>query len=465
VYNRRDQVQAHTFLKNRLVAALLRTDPDGIDVPLRRTPMGVVSGSIVALLVVAGVLVVAILSPNSGSQNWRKPGALVVDKDTGASFVLAGGTLRPVLNLASARLLLGPKMTVAMVSGKALGGVPRGNPVGIVGAPDTLPAPGRDPVRNWTVCAVTVGADGANRPGVAVSVEVAGGQAPTPDERAVLARAADHSLHLVWHDHRHAVPNEWALRAIGIDPAAAIDVRDSWLDALPAGPDLNAPVASRGQPGPVVDGHPTTTGQLLVVPDAMPHRQHYLVVPDGLIPVSELVATLVLGDPATARAYGSDRVAPVEVSPAAIATTTMVPAPAWQAQLPPAPPAVLHGDPAIDGGVPCLRTVTGPTPAGPRLVVTTAPAGASPDGPGVTRDARVADRVAIGPGAGLLARSAPAPGVTGAGLHLITEGGVRFPVGSPDAAAALGIPADQASAIPTQLTELLPTGPLLSVAP
>jgi hypothetical protein len=142
-----------------------------------------------------------------------------------------------------------------------------------------------------------------------------------------------------------------------------------------------------------------------------------------------------------------------------------VPAPAWQAELPPTPPAALHGNPAADGGVPCLRSVTGPTPAGPELVVAAAPAGASPDGPGVTRDARVADRVAVGPGAGLLAHSAPAPGVSGAGLDLITEGGVRFPVGSANAAAALGIPADQAAAVSARLTDLLPKGPLLSVAP
>lgn len=466
MYNRRDQVQAHSFLENRLVAAVLRAEPDGVDAPLRRTPMGVAGGVIVGLLVVAGVLVVGILSPR-GTQAWRKPGTLVVDKDTGASFVLAADTLRPVLNQASARLLLGPSMTVAVVRGKALAGMPRGNPIGIVGAPDDLPKPGPDPARSWTVCAITVTTDGTDRPGVAVTLEQAGAEPLAADERAALLRAADGSLHLAWRDRRYAVPHDWTLRALDIDPGDAADVRDSWLDALPSGPDLDAPVTSRGDPGPVLDGRPTTTGQLLVVPGPVLERRLYLVAPDGLVPVTELVAALVLGDPETARAYDGQRVAPIEVDPTAVARATMLPAPAWQSELPAMPPTVLTGDRDADGGVPCLRTITGPAPAGPVLVVATEPGGtaAGADGPAVTRDTKVADRVAVAPGAGLLTRSTPAPGVAGAGLHLVTEGGVRFPVATADAATALGIPVEQASAVPARLTELLPTGPLLSTAP
>jgi len=471
VYNRRDQVQAHAFLEKRLVAAVLRAEPDGLESPLRRTPNGVLGGIIVAMLVVAGVLVVALLSPK-GAQTWRKPGSLVVDKDTGASFVLAGDTLRPVLNLASARLLLGDDMSVAAVSGSALVGVPRGNPVGIMGAPDALPQPG-DPARSWSVCAITVEAEGVDRAGVALRVDRVDvtGEAPRPDERALLARAADNSLHLVWRDRRIAVRNDWALRAVGIDPASAVAVRDSWLDALPVGPDLVAPVPSLGQPGPVIDGRPTVTGQMLAVP-ALPQRRIYLVAPDGLIPLTELATALLMGDPASAQAYGTGRIVPIEVSQASIATATMLPALPWQAELPATPPKVLRGDVAVDGGVPCLRTVTGDTTVGDNsfgtvLVVEPEPdpTGSGADGPGVTRDAKVADRVLVGPGAGLLTRSAPAPGVAGAGLFLVTEGGVRFPVADGEAASALGLPADRASAVPTRFIEMLPTGPLLSRAP
>jgi type VII secretion protein EccB len=463
MYNRRDQVQAHAFLEKRLVAAVLRAEPDGLESPLRRTPNGVLGGIIVAMLVVAGVLVMALLSPK-GAQTWRKPGSLVVDKDTGASFVLVGDTLRPVLNLASARLLLGEKMTVAAVAGSTLAGVPRGNPVGIMGAPDTLPQPG-DPARSWSVCAITVEAEGVDRAGVALRVDVAG-EAPRPDERALLAKATDNSLHLVWRDRRIAVRNDWALRAIGIDPASAVAVRDSWLDALPVGPDLVAAVPSMGEPGPMIDGKPTVTGQMLAVP-ALPQRRIYLVAPDGLIPLTELATALLMGDPASAQAYGTGRIVPIEVSQASIANAAMLPALPWQAELPAAPPEVLSGDAAVDGGVPCLRTVTGGTTIGPVLVIAPEPdaKSAGADGPGVTRDAKVADRVVVGPGAGLLTRSTPAPGVTGAGLFLVTEGGVRFPVADSDAAAALGLPADRASAVPTRFIEMLPTGPLLSKAP
>ncbi|MDU0295112.1 type VII secretion protein EccB, partial [Saccharothrix longispora] len=81
--------------------------------------------------------------------------------------------------------------------------------------------------------------------------------------------------------------------------------------------------------------------------------------------------------------------------------------------------------------------------------------------PGATRDERVADRVEVAPGAGLLARTRPAPGVPGEGVYLITEPGAKYPVASADAAAALGLPVESATAVPADLLALLPTGPVL----
>ncbi|MFB9840700.1 type VII secretion protein EccB, partial [Actinoallomurus acaciae] len=101
MHNRRDQVHAHGFMVGRLVSALLRAEPDMAVPPLRRSWSGLIIGAIVAALAVGGVAVLAVISPG-GASAWRKPGTLILDKDTGTRFVLAGGRLRPVLNYASA---------------------------------------------------------------------------------------------------------------------------------------------------------------------------------------------------------------------------------------------------------------------------------------------------------------------------------------------------------------------------
>jgi hypothetical protein len=82
---------------------------------------------------------------------------------------------------------------------------------------------------------------------------------------------------------------------------------------------------------------------------------------------------------------------------------------------------------------------------------------------GVTRDGRVADLVEVTPGAGLIARTRPAPGVPGAGVYLITEAGAKFPVADAEAAEALGFSVDAAELVPAELLALLPTGPVLDV--
>ncbi|MDQ2589055.1 type VII secretion protein EccB [Saccharothrix yanglingensis] len=440
MYDRREQVQAHSFLVGRLDSAVLRSDPDAPDRPLRRTSAGVLGGIAVGGLVIAGVLVASLFTSGSGTK-WREAGSLVVDGDTGNRYLLVDGRLRPVLNYASARLVLGAGMKVAKVRTKDLDGTPKGTPIGILGAPDAIPtAPAPQP---WTVCAGT-GEDG---PLVSVTVGPAAGTAEVPADRALLVRV-DGELHLAWRDRRFRVTAPWAPRALGLDPDSALDVDATWLNVLPAGPDLGAPQVRRGGRGPAVGGRPTTVGQFVSVPDAVGGGS-FVVAPDGLVPVTGAVAALVAADPA------AQGLPALRITPAELAEQTVLPAPAWQAELPPEPPSpVLAGD-----DVACVRwsddtaaLVVAPPPSGPGR-------GADPEG--VTRDERVADRVEVAPGAGLLVRTRPAPGVAGASTYLVTETGAKFPVANDDAAAALGLPVDSAPAVPPDLLTLLPTGPVL----
>lgn len=444
MYGRREQVEAHSFLVGRILAAVLRTDPDAADRPLRRTTVGLAGGIGIAVLVMAIVLIVTLFT-GRGGDNWREePGTLVVDEDSGNRYLLVDGRLRPVLNYASARLLVEGAPPVANVSAEDVADFPKGAPIGIPGAPDTLPSP-TSSAQPWTVCAGVAEDD----PGVSVTVGAVRGVREVGAGEAVLVGTGTEQ-YLAWRGTRLRITAPWVPRALGMDPAKAVPVDSAWLNTLPAGPDLGSPPVARGGPGPVVAGQPTTIGQLVTVPDAVGDRT-YVVADGGLAPVSATVATLLGADP------GATAPAAVAITPAQLAAQTVLPAPVWQTELPAEPPSQLD----LSASVPCVRWERD------RATLVAAPGlpGAAAAGAqeGITRDGRVADLVDVTPGAGLIARTRPADGVPGAGVYLVTEAGAKFPVGSAKAAEALGFSVDAAVLVPAELLALLPTGPVLDI--
>jgi len=443
MYGRREQVEAHSFLTGRISAAVLRTDPDAADRPLRRTTVGMAGGIGVAILVVGIVFIVALFTGKNG-ESWRQPGTLIVEEDSGNRYLLIAGQLRPVLNYASARLLVQGNPPVESVSADDLADVPKGAPVGIMGAPDTLPSP-QPAVPPWTVCAGV----GEHDPATSVTVGNVPGERVVGAGEALLVRNGD-QMFLAWQENRLRITAAWVPRALGLDPAAAVPVDSAWLNSLPSGPDLGAPPVEHGGLGPVLGGRTTTIGQLVTVPEAVGDND-FVVAPNGLLPVSETVAALLRADPDT------EQSAEITLTPAQLATQQVLAAPVWQADLPAKPPVAMNTRTAV----PCVRW------AGDHATLVSAPAmvGSTQDSDpaGVSRDGRVADVVDVAPGAGLLARTRPAPGVPGAGVYLITEAGAKFPVADGDAAEALGFSVDAAELVPAELLALLPTGPVLDI--
>lgn len=121
--SRRDQVQAHMFVMGRLSSSMQRAEPDAPDTPTARTWRGIMWGLLVAALAAVVTTLYGLISPG-GATSWRTDGALVVVKDSGARYLYVGGTLHPVLNEASARLLAGDKLSVQQVAA-ASSGTPR----------------------------------------------------------------------------------------------------------------------------------------------------------------------------------------------------------------------------------------------------------------------------------------------------------------------------------------------------
>jgi type VII secretion protein EccB len=457
--NNQDQLHAHTFVLGRVVSALTRGEPDAAETPMRRFSAGAVGGVIVAVVTAAGFAVVGLLFAGSGSA-WRTPGTLIVEKETGTRYLLIDQTLHPVANYASARLLLGADTRVATVAAKTLAGVPHGSPVGIPGAPDALPDPARLAGRDWLVCSTATGADPAVRDDIAL-----GGArtvtAPAPDS-ALVVRTPDGALYLVWHGRRLRIPSRAALVALGYGAAEPWPVSPLWAAVLPVGDDLAAPdVPRRGEAGPPVGGTQTRIGQVLEVPTATASPAgHFLVLPDGLAPLSATETALILGDPKSHDAYPGTPVAAIRVSAgdAAAASPSARKAPTG---LPATPPALTQPVPDSPRSL-CVQLALDPDGALTTASVALTDRAPAPR-PGQPGRTPTGGEIRLTPGSGILARTPITSADRESHLFLVTDLGIKYPLASAEAAAALGYPNpdQQAAAIPGTLLGLLPTGPLL----
>ncbi|MER8041268.1 type VII secretion protein EccB [Streptomyces sp. NPDC094032] len=460
--SRRDQVQAHLFVMSRLEAGMLRGEPDAADLTPRRTHRGIRTGLFIALAIALVMGLYGAIRPG-GASGWRKPGTLVVVKETGARYLFVGGSLRPVLNEASARLVAGERMSVAQVSANSLAGTPRGGPVGIVGAPDGLPAAGRLTRGDWLVCGtVSRTPSGGARATLAVAVGADRTGTPLTPEQGVLVVTPDGARHLLWQGRRLRIDTaNGADTALGFGAVTPYPVTAVFLNALPAGPDLAPPgIAGRGTPGPALGGRATTVGQLFAGPSGEP----YVLTRGGLAALDATRFDLLRGDPRTQReAYRG--AAPVAL-PVGAADLAAHPAPAGTVPdggLPTTPP-----QPVAMAAGRAVCTAVKPSGGSPRTLVTVVDAasvaGAPPvPRPGVVAGCGVADRVAVPPGGGAFVRALSGAGAAGAG-YLVADDGVKYPVPSPEAAKALGYGAAVPVGVPAALLSLLPTGPGLEPA-
>ncbi|GHJ46938.1 type VII secretion protein EccB [Catellatospora sp. TT07R-123] len=449
---KRDQLQAHNFVVGRMRSALLHGDADALETPTRRFSVAAFAGALVAGLIAAACGVYGLFFPG-GDDGWRASGSIIVEQETGARYLYdpTTETLHPALNYASARLVAGAGAVVRTVSTRSLSGVRHGPALGIPGAPDDVPAPAELSSAPWLVCAA---------PGTAPSTTVVLGQdlpaAPLPEDQAVLVATPAGQRHLIWHTRRLRVVDATASVVFGLDATRPVPVADTWLNAVPAGPDLRPPdLAGRGSAGPVVDGVATRVGQVLrIAADATGSAEDYrLVLPDGLLAVPPTVAGLALADPANRAAYPGGEPRAIAVSSAGVVAAPRSAADLDFADLPQRPPTLLA--PADLGGRSlCARTAVDGQAR--QDLVLAAVAGLPAATPRRGDDSRAAEHIAVPAGGGVLAR-------TGQARYLITDLGLAFPL-SPGGATALGYDAAAAAEVPATLLALVPRGPVLDPA-
>ncbi|MEU0548603.1 type VII secretion protein EccB [Micromonospora sp. NPDC005979] len=445
--SRQDQLHSYQFSVQRAVAALVMRETDPAQSPFRRLAGAGLASVLVAVIGLGGAALYGLFA--GGGKGWRDPGAVIVEKESGARFVYREEKLHPVLNYASALLIVGAdRSKTVLVSRRSIDGVPRGLPLGIADAPDSLPAPGRLAKSPWTVCSTTADAD--SRSALLIGVDPDGGR-PLGDE-ALLLRHPDGDLHLVWHQRRYLIrdPNR-VLAALATTRTRAVPVAPALLNALPAGVDLAPPqLPGEGRPSARVPG--ATIGQVYLVRNSGGGRQYAVALDDGLAGITELQAGLLLAR------TGQGESEPMTLGRFAALPTMPDLAPSGPTAPPPAPPRLA----ATDEAAICARV--GDDDAGevrwgvhlPDLaaVPRTAPSGG----------AALADHVVVQPGGGAVVEAAAAPGASGGAVSVVTDLGRRYVLADREVLAMLGYRDVRPVRLPAGLVSLVPAGATLDPA-
>ena len=430
-----------------MVSALLTGDPENQDLPMRRLGMAIFGSAMLAAIIFAAVAVYGVYNPGGGSLS---DDTLVIERETGARFVYTGGTLFPVANYASARLVLGePSPKLQTVSQATLRGRPRGPMLGIAGAPDALPNPGALVGLPWSVCgAPTV--NGGSSTQLMVGRQLAGG-AELGEQSLLVSAGSDRFL--IWHNRRLQIRDNTVLAALQLSPARAVPVSPVVLNAITAGPSLQPPnVDNSGtSSGRVIDGRTATIGSVYNA-----RGQYYVLLTDGFAPINEVTKSLLTATTAAA---------PPEITPSQVGaqlSAKRVEPEGWPSTLPdlvdtPTASTVLcatyrGGDAKAQVTVEFFRQVPDGLPV-------SAAAGAT------QRGVRTADRVVVDGGHGAIVQTLPVAGATSSGttVYLVTDEGIKYGLapGQVNTQSVLGYEGVTPALIPADLLALVPTGPVL----
>jgi type VII secretion protein EccB len=463
MWTQRDQIQAYQFLRRRLVSAIVSADANHPVSPSRRLALGTVLGLIATLIVTAAFGVIGFLRPSTSS-DWKKPGQVVIEKETGSRFVIAGdGLLHPVLNFASARLLAGGDGSkTTTVPAKQLSTVGRGSPLGIAGAPDAIPNANRISHGPLTVCSQLA----TDQPAAQAPKTVVRWTSPVEGKllgagQALLVSDGT-SEDLVVGGMRFRVPGTGQAAALGLSGQRVTRGSAPWLSAVPSGADLDfLTVAGAGQPGPKLGAASVPIGSVLLVSTpALPSTtgEYYLVLKAGIASVTPIQAQLAMTAPVNRRAGLTGKAVPVTADQLAGIPTASLPdrLDSVAQQLTAAPRLV-----SLPAASPvCLVTADNTTellvaePGTDITSQTAAPIG----GPGKSG----ADLIGVPAGTGGLVSNRPS-GAAGT-TYLLADDGIKYPVPSAAAQTALGFGKLAPVQLSTAVLALLPTGPALDPA-
>ncbi|MDG4856945.1 type VII secretion protein EccB [Streptomyces sp. T-3] len=341
---RRDELAAYTFARKRTVAAFLAPSPGGSEEGAPRPVRTVMPSFAVAIVLVIGFIAWGVIKPKA-PVGWDTPGEyIIVDSDSTTRYVVINDevpgsnkkvkTLHPVLNYASAKLMLDKgKGKVIEVPGKEIdkSNIPHGATLGIPYAPDRLPKPeDAENEKTWAVCerpaksgtaidrAVFV-LDDEDAKSVAGAGKVGGDEVlyvnePTTDTDFLIdskgTQFAVGGPRVELSKTEKVAAEKLRATVIGSQNTPQ-KVSKEWLATLNPGEPITFPtVPSIGEPTTVkglpADG--TTVGRVLVADDDAQGKQHYVVLKNEVAAISPLVAKLLLASPSAEVAYATNQI-------------------------------------------------------------------------------------------------------------------------------------------------------------
>uniref|UniRef100_UPI003D8FCEF3 type VII secretion protein EccB n=1 Tax=Dactylosporangium sp. CS-033363 TaxID=3239935 RepID=UPI003D8FCEF3 len=436
--SRQDQLQSYQFMVQRVVSAVVLRETDPAQPPFRRVAGATLVGVMLAALGVGGAAALSMLRPGS-SGKWRNDRAIIVEQESGALFVYRDEVLHPVLNQASALLILNSAGAPTVVVGRAaLSDAPRGETFGIPGAPTSLPPASALLKGAWTVCSTPEGSV------LLVGRGPSGGT--KAEEKGMLVVGPDRQTYLVWRGFKHLIRQPGAaLPALVWSARPLVEVAQALLHAIPSGTDLvTPPVPDRGRQ--VQNGK---IGQLYRVSSGQ-RAEAFIVTAEGLASLTTLQAELLLAAPETQSLQPGGTFLPL--TPAEFAARVQgrsvkpfAPDPGGDGALPSTPPELIEAVPHVV----CTAEALTIDPQLPDLTHALKTTTATKEG------AVLADRVVVPPGTGALIRTD-----TGV-VTLVTDLGKRHTVPVPDSLGALGYGGEQPTSVPSEMVALLPAGPAL----
>ena len=298
---KRDLVEAHQFSRRRLITAFVSGAPGGREVEPARPGRALVGGLALALLVVAGGAVSGLVFGRDEA-DWKQPG-LVISKDRGQAYVVSTPTedelvIRPVINITSARLILGSEATPTYVSQEAINAEKIGEPIGILNAPANVPDPDDLVESGWTACTTT-------GTGLRLAVEPRPGVQPAPGSgflvesrglRYVIAEAASGEGEQP-SAYSYQLPQDRAaqddmLRDLGLSVGAdATQVSTDWLALWPVGGALGwetFDIEAAGTSASYAGGSSGIPARARVGDVVTTPSESVVLAPDGPVPLDRL---------------------------------------------------------------------------------------------------------------------------------------------------------------------------------
>jgi type VII secretion protein EccB len=428
--SRSEELRAHRFAMRRLLGAVVSQRSDAAVPQMRRSGGAIGAGIAIAVLSLGVVAAIGLISPKT--PDWRRSDAVIVEKETGARYVFLDGVLHPVLNYTSARLIVGGDgATTVSVSHADLASTQRGTPLGIPGAPDSLPAAGDLLAGGWSVCT-----DADARMAAVIAGGAAGGR--SLGDLAVYGRTSNGNQYLIWHNRRYLIADPRVVVPVPLKGAGSPrSIPDVVINSLPPGSDLKAIPIDRGNASSVDN---LTTGTVVYTGDG-DQRVYGLVRPTDIAIITPLQKD-ILGDEGTGAPVRVDQQVFDGAAPALGVGSD------WPAQA----PAFAGADTSLCVGLSAAGAVSG-VGVGARI-----PGGAEP--------VAGQSRLVVPGGRAALVRAAASPGSSGtvaaAPTYLLTDDGERFPIADTDSLASLGYGSAKVLTLPSDVVDTLPIGVVLS---